>query len=77
VRALLFERSAVRYGAAVVAGRLRSGAGARVGPLRLADVVPPDLPGPGWHRVRPDLPAFAVRISLRWTATARAISSRW
>jgi threonine dehydrogenase-like Zn-dependent dehydrogenase len=55
VRALVFERSPVRYGAAVVAGRLRSGAGARVGPLRLADVAPPELPGPGWHRVRPRL----------------------
>lgn len=55
MKALVFERSPVRYGAAVVAGRVRSGAGARVGPLRLADVAPPDLPGPGWHRVRPRL----------------------
>jgi threonine dehydrogenase-like Zn-dependent dehydrogenase len=50
---LVFERSVSKYAAATVAGRLRPGAGARVGPLRLADVDEPDLPGPGWHRVQP------------------------
>jgi threonine dehydrogenase-like Zn-dependent dehydrogenase len=55
VKALLFERSLARYGAAMVAGRLRPGAGARVGPLHLAEVDEPALPGPGWHRVRPRL----------------------
>jgi len=31
------------------------GAGGRVGPLRLADIDEPALPGPGWHRIRPRL----------------------
>jgi threonine dehydrogenase-like Zn-dependent dehydrogenase len=55
VKALVFERSAPRFGAALVAGKLRPGAGARFGPLRLAEVEPPALPGPGWRRVRPRL----------------------
>jgi len=55
VKALVFERSLPNYAAAAVAGRLAPGAGARVGPLRLKDVDPPDLPGPGWVRVRPRL----------------------
>src|SRR5207253_6926703 len=55
VKALVFERSLPRYAAARAAGALAPGAGARVGPLRLVDVDPPELPGPGWHRVRPRL----------------------
>ncbi|MDH3708020.1 MAG: zinc-binding dehydrogenase, partial [Acidimicrobiia bacterium] len=31
------------------------GTGAAVGPLRLADIDPPVLPGPDWHEVRPRL----------------------
>ena len=55
MKALLFERSPARYAASRVAGTLLPGSGARVGPLTLADVDEPDLPGPGWHRVRPRL----------------------
>ena len=55
MKALLFERSLPRFAAARVASGLASGAGARVGPLQLAEVAPPELPGPGWHRVRPRL----------------------
>jgi threonine dehydrogenase-like Zn-dependent dehydrogenase len=55
VKALLFERKVGRYAAAAVAGRVAPGRGARVGPLRLADVDPPELPGPDWVRVRPRL----------------------
>jgi threonine dehydrogenase-like Zn-dependent dehydrogenase len=55
VKALLFERSLPRFAAARLASELRSGSGARVGPLRLADVEEPDLPGPGWHRLQPHL----------------------
>jgi threonine dehydrogenase-like Zn-dependent dehydrogenase len=53
MKALVFERSLPKYAAAAVAGRLSSGAGARVGPLSLKDVDGPALPGPGWVRVRP------------------------
>ena len=55
MKALLFERKVVKYAAAAVAGRLRAGAGAHVGPLRLADVDEPELPADGWVRVRPRL----------------------
>lgn len=55
MRALQFERKPARYAAAAVAGMLKAGAGARVGPLSLADVREPELPGDGWVRVRPRL----------------------
>jgi len=55
MKALLFERSLPRFAAARVAGSVAPGGGARVGPLRLADVDPPDLPGPGWRRITPIL----------------------
>ncbi len=51
VRALEFTRSEGRYAAAAVSSRLRPGSGAVTGPLRLVESDPPDLPGPGWHRV--------------------------
>jgi threonine dehydrogenase-like Zn-dependent dehydrogenase len=55
MKALVFTRSPARYAAAMVAGSLRAGRGARYGPLSLRDVDPPDLPGPGWLRLRPRL----------------------
>jgi threonine dehydrogenase-like Zn-dependent dehydrogenase len=55
VRALLFERSLPKYGAARVAGAIAAGAGAKVGPLSLANVEVPELPGDDWQRVRPRL----------------------
>jgi threonine dehydrogenase-like Zn-dependent dehydrogenase len=55
MRALVFSRKPVRYAAAMVAGSLRPGRGARYGPLSLRDVDPPDLPGPDWVRVQPRL----------------------
>jgi threonine dehydrogenase-like Zn-dependent dehydrogenase len=55
VKAVLFERKPARYAAAAVAGRIVPGRGASVGPLRLADVDPPQLPGDGWRRLRPRL----------------------
>ena len=55
MKALLFERSLPRFAAARAASAVASGRGARVGPLRLTDTDEPELPGPGWHRVRPRL----------------------
>ena len=55
MKALVFERSLPRFAAARVAGGLLPGAGSRLGPLRLADVDPPRVPGSDWHRVRPRL----------------------
>lgn len=53
MKALQFSRKEARYAAAAVSSRLRPGSGAKVGPLDLVDVNPPDLPGPGWERVTP------------------------
>lgn len=55
MKALVFSRKPARYAAAMVAGSLRPGRGARYGPLSLRDVDPPELPGPGWLRLRPRL----------------------
>ena len=49
--ALLFPRKEVRYVAAMAASRLKPGAGASVGPLKLTQLDPPDLPGVGWEHV--------------------------
>lgn len=55
MKALQFERNVPKYAAAMLAGALRPGAGAKVGPLRLADVDTPELPGPDWVHVKPRL----------------------
>ena len=55
MKALVFDRKESRYAAAAVASRVRPGAGARVGPLKLEEIDPPELPGDGWQRVRPRL----------------------
>ncbi len=55
MKALVFSRKPARYAAAMVAGSLRPGRGARFGPLSLRDVDPPELPAPGWLRLRPRL----------------------
>jgi threonine dehydrogenase-like Zn-dependent dehydrogenase len=73
VKALVFERSLPRFAAARVASALTAGGGARVGPLRLADVEPPALPGPGWHRLRPRLAGICGSD----LATVDGQSSRW
>ncbi|MEZ5280871.1 MAG: zinc-binding dehydrogenase [Acidimicrobiales bacterium] len=55
MKALLFERKEARFVAAAAASRFRPGVGARVGPLRLADISEPELPSPDWVRVSPTL----------------------
>jgi threonine dehydrogenase-like Zn-dependent dehydrogenase len=57
LKGLLFERQVAKYAAASVAGRLRPGKGATVGPISLQDIDEPDLSTlpAGWARVRPRL----------------------
>lgn len=55
MKALRIDRSLPRFGAATVAGRLTPGGGAKIGPLSLRDIDPPELPGPGWVEIRPRL----------------------
>jgi threonine dehydrogenase-like Zn-dependent dehydrogenase len=54
MKALLVERSLPRFVAARLVSSIGgSGTSTTVGPLRLTELAAPDLPGPGWHRVRP------------------------
>ncbi|HLX77415.1 MAG TPA: alcohol dehydrogenase catalytic domain-containing protein, partial [Acidimicrobiales bacterium] len=54
MRALVVERLTHRFAAARAAALVAgSGSGIAIGPLRLADLEPPELPGPEWHRVTP------------------------
>jgi threonine dehydrogenase-like Zn-dependent dehydrogenase len=55
MKALQIDRSMARFAAARIAGALTPGGGAAYGPLDLDDTDPPDLPGPGWVRIRPRL----------------------
>jgi threonine dehydrogenase-like Zn-dependent dehydrogenase len=55
MKALVFSRKPAKYAAAMVAGALRPGRGARFGPLELRDIDPPELPGDDWVQVRPRL----------------------
>jgi len=55
MKALRIERSAARIGLARVASAFGSSAAVRIGPLEYTTVDPPELPGPGWHRVQPRL----------------------
>lgn len=73
MKALVFKRQPARFAAAVVAGRIAPGAGARVGPLSLRDLDPPERPGPGWVRVRPRLSGICGSD----LATIDGTSSRW
>lgn len=73
MKALVFSRKPAKLAAAMVAGRLSPGSGAKVGPLSLRDVDPPDLPGPDWVRVRPRLSGICGSD----LATLDGASSRW
>ncbi len=54
MRALVFERKIVKYGAARISSIRKAGRGAVYGPLSLDDDLKHlPLPGPDWHRVRP------------------------
>lgn len=73
MKALHFSRKPAKLAAAMVAGRLSPGSGAKVGPLSLRDVDPPALPGPGWVRLRPRLSGICGSD----LATIDGASSRW
>lgn len=73
MRALVVDRKPVRFAAARVASEIDSGRGARVGLVRLKDVDPPPLHGPGWVHVRPRLSGICGSD----LATVDGRSSRW
>ncbi len=53
MKALVFERNLPRFAASRVASVFGSGRGAGIGPLQLLECEPPELPGEGWHHLRP------------------------
>jgi threonine dehydrogenase-like Zn-dependent dehydrogenase len=54
MKALLLERLPHRFAAARAASFLAgSGSGIAIGPLRLGEIEPPDLPGAAWRRITP------------------------
>lgn len=55
MKALVFERKIAKYAAAMFAGRLAPGSGAKYGPLSLKDLDPPELPSHDWVRFKPRL----------------------
>lgn len=55
MKSLVFERNLPRFAASRLASSFGSGRGAAIGPLRLVDTEPPELPGPEWARVTPRL----------------------
>lgn len=73
MKALQFERSLPRFGAARIAGAWAPGRGGAVGPLRLADIDVPVPRDASWHRVRPRLSGICGSD----LATVDALSSRW
>jgi threonine dehydrogenase-like Zn-dependent dehydrogenase len=73
MKALRVERTLARFAAARVASGWKPGAGGRFGPLRPVDVEPPELPGPGWHRLAPRLSGICGSD----LATVDGRSSRW
>lgn len=67
------ERSLPRFAAARLASGWKPGGGGRFGALRLAEVDPPELPGPGWKFLRPRLSGICGSD----LSTVDGRSSRW
>ena len=55
MKALEFSRNELKYAAAAVSARLRTGSGAQFGPLNLVDVDSPKLPDSDWQYVKTSL----------------------
>ena len=70
MEALLFPRNEARYVAAMAASRIKPGAVASFGPLRLTELDPPDLPGTGWEHVTTRLAGLCGSVLV--TIPARA-----
>ena len=75
MKALQVERSVPRFAMARIASEWKPGAGGRYGPLRLVDIDPPELPGPGWHGCGRGCPASAGATWPLWTGGRRGGSS--
>ncbi len=73
MKALTVDRDLLRFGSARLASAVRSGAGARLGPLRLRELDPPALPTHDWLRLRPRLSGICGSD----LATVDGRSSRW
>ena len=73
MKALQIERSLPRFAAARLASGWKPGGGGRFGALRLAEVDPPELPGPGWKFLRPRLSGICGSD----LSTVDGRSSRW
>lgn len=73
MKALQVRRSVPRFAAARVASATHAGAGAKIGPLQLADIDPPAPPAAGWQRIRPRLSGICGSD----LATVDGRSSRW
>ena len=74
MKALKIDRSVPRFAAARVASGLKpGGAPGRVGPVRLTDIDPPELPGPSWQVIKPRLSGICGSD----LATVEGRSSRW
>jgi threonine dehydrogenase-like Zn-dependent dehydrogenase len=73
MKALQIERSVPRFAAARISSGIKPGSAGRYGPLQLADVDTPELPGPDWQIVKPRLAGICGSD----LATVSGRSSRW
>ncbi len=73
MKALQIDRSLPRFAAARLASEWKPGGGGRFGALRLADIDPPEIPGPGWQFLRPRLSGICGSD----LSTVDGRSSRW
>lgn len=51
MKALQIRRNVARMGMARIASALSPAAATRLGPLEYRNIDPPEIPGPGWHRI--------------------------